>query len=391
MGWNEPDDKNPWGGKSQPPDLDEVLKQLRAKFNKLFIKPKRGSSGNFGKTSTSPPSGNGSGDRAFALLIGVVILVLWALSGIFIVDPAEEAAILRFGRYVRTVGPGPHWIPRFIESKITLNVDRVSDYSYSAQMLTKDENLVAVSVAVQYRIGDLEDYLFNVVDVEESLRQATSSALRQVVGTTTLDQLITEGRDAWGFSVHDSLVKILARYQTGITIVNVSPQPARAPENVQDAFDDAIKAQEDEKRFKEQARAYAARVVPIAEGNAKRVCEEAKAFAQQIVLKATGETAGFLRLLPEYNRDPFVLKERMYLDAMEQILQKSTKVMVDGKSNALLYLPLDKLMAKTIVDAGLKGDMKPGSDMTQAQNTTNSSILEGRPMTRLTEQEGRTN
>jgi len=132
-------------------------------------------------------------------------------------------------------------------------------------------------------------------------------------------------------------------------------------------------------------------VVPIAEGNAKRVCEEAKAFAQQIVLKATGETAGFLQLLPEYNRDPYVLKERMYLDVMEQILQKSTKVMVDGKSNALLYLPLDKLMAKTIVDAGLKGGMKPDSDMMQAQNTTNSTILEGRPMTRLTEQEGRTN
>jgi len=215
MGWNEPDDKNPWGGKSQPPDLDEVLKQLRAKFNKFFIKPKRGSSGSFGKLSASPSSTNGSGDRTFALLIGVVILVLWALSGIFIVDPAEEAAILRFGRYVRTVGAGPHWIPRLIESKITLNVDRVSDYSYSAQMLTQDENLVAVSVAVQYRIGDLEDYLFNVVDVEESLRQATSSALRQVVGTTTLDQLITEGRDAWGFSVHDSLVKNISSISNG--------------------------------------------------------------------------------------------------------------------------------------------------------------------------------
>ena len=335
MGWNEPEnDKDPWNGKSQqPPDLDEALKQLKMKLQKLFNKKKRN-----GFNPTSPHSFKPSpkGEKLFVgSLMGVVVL-LWAISGVFIVDPAEQAVVLRFGKYVRTVGPGPHWIPRLIESKHVLNVERVSDYSYSAQMLTKDENLVSVAVAVQYRIGDLQDYLFNVADVEESLQQATSSALRQVVGTTTLDQLITEGRDAWGSNVHDSLVKILARYKTGIVIVNVSPQPARAPENVQDAFDDAIKAQEDEKRFKEQAGAYAARVIPIAEGSAKRILEEAKAYAQQVVLNATGETAEFLQLLPEYERNAFVLQERMYLDTMQRILQKSTKVVVDGRSNSLL-------------------------------------------------------
>ena len=317
-----------------------------------------------------------------------LIFILWALSGIFIVDPAEQAVVLRFGKYIKTVGPGPHWIPRLVESKVVLNVERVSDYSYSGQMLTKDENLVSVAVAVQYRIGDLQDYLFNVAEVEESLQQATSSALRQVVGTTTLDQLITEGRDAWGSNVYDSLIKTLARYKTGIVIVNVSPQPARAPENVQDAFDDAIKAQEDEKRFKEQARAYAARVIPTAEGNAKRITEEAKAFAQQTVLYAKGETAEFLQLLPEYERNAFVLQERMYLDTMERILKNSSKVVVDGKSNSLLYLPLDKLMANP---SAVRPDVKTFAQSTESSNAATdrpAPILEGRMLVRPTVQEG---
>ncbi len=391
MGWNEPgNDKDPWGGKSQqPPDLDEALKQIKAKLHKLFKSKKTGfQSPASGSGSEVPlqPSAKGEGFFLSALL--GLFVILWALSGIFIIDPAEQAVILRFGRYVRTVGPGPHWIPRLIESKITLNVERVADYSYSAQMLTKDENLVSVAVAVQYRIGDLQDYFFNVADVEESLKQATSSALRQVVGTTTLDQLITEGREAWGSSVHDSLVRILARYRTGIVIVNVSPQPARAPENVQDAFDDAIKAQEDEKRFKEQARAYAARVIPIAEGNAKRLTEEAKAFAQQTVLKATGDTAEFLQLLPEYERNAFILQERIYLDTMTHILQKSIKIVVDGKSNPLLYLPLDKLLAK---ESGEEVDSKTiaVTHVANSPSNTNASVLEGRTVVRSTEQEGR--
>lgn len=336
MGWNEPDKgKDPWSGKNQPPDLDEALKRLQNKLKKIFFSGSKQSKG-----ETPPGTKNGG---LLAGMVLLILLILWALSGIFIVDEGEQAAILRFGRYVGTAGPGPHWIPRLISSKIVKNVERVSDYSYSAQMLTKDENLVSVSLAVQYRIGDLQAYLFNVADPQEGLQQATSSALRQVVGTTTLDQIITEGREAWGSNVHDSLVKILEKYKTGIVIVNVSPQPARAPENVQDAFDDAIKAQEDEKRFKEQAFAYQARVVPIAEGNAKRIIEEAQAYAQQVVLRAKGEVAEFLALLPQYVKAPGVTAERMYLDMMQQVLSKSSKIIVDSKSNNLLYLPLDKL------------------------------------------------
>ncbi|MBP6918232.1 MAG: FtsH protease activity modulator HflK [Legionellaceae bacterium] len=388
MGWNEPDnDRDPRSGKSQqPPDLDEALKQLTAKLKKFFIKSKLS---NFnGSSSSIPPKQSVKGEKLFASGFVALIFILWALSGIFIVDPAEQAVVLRFGKYIKTVGPGPHWIPRLVESKVVLNVERVSDYSYSGQMLTKDENLVSVAVAVQYRIGDLQDYLFNVAEVEESLQQATSSALRQVVGTTTLDQLITEGRDAWGSNVYDSLIKTLARYKTGIVIVNVSPQPARAPENVQEAFDDAIKAQEDEKRFKEQARAYAARVIPTAEGNAKRITEEAKAFAQQTVLYAKGETAEFLQLLPEYERNAFVLQERMYLDTMERILKNSSKVVVDGKSNSLLYLPLDKLMANP---SAVRPDVKTFAQSTESSNAATdrpAPILEGRMLVRPTVQEG---
>ncbi|MFC3908765.1 FtsH protease activity modulator HflK [Legionella dresdenensis] len=337
MGWNEPEKgKDPWNGKNQPPDLDEALKRLQQKLKKALL---GGGSAPDGSSQAAESNGGG----LLAAFVALIIFILWALSGIFIVDPAEQAAILRFGKYTETVGPGPHWIPRFIDSKILVNVDRVSDYSYSAQMLTQDENLVSVSLAVQYRIGDLEAYLFNVSDPQESLQQATSSALRQVVGTKTLNEIITEGREAWGINVQDTLIKILDQYKTGIVIVNVSPQPARAPENVQDAFDDAIKAQEDEKRFKEQAYAYQARVVPIAQGNAKRIIEEAQAYAKQIVLKAKGEVAEFLALLPEYTQAPAVTAKRMYLDAMQDVLSKSSKIIVDGKAGNLLYLPLDKL------------------------------------------------
>ncbi len=337
MGWNEPDkDKDPWSGKDQPPDLDEALKRFQEKLKKTFMGGGSKNNNNNGESNT--PSGG-----YLALLVVMIALVLWALSGIFIVDPAERAAILYFGKYRETVGPGPHWIPRIIASKRVVNVDRVMDYSYSSRMLTKDENLVEVSLVVQYRIGNLEDFLFSVVDPRESLQQATSSALREVLGTTGLDEIITDGRGVWGARVQESLINILDEYKTGIVIVNVSPQPARAPESVQDAFDDAIMAQEDEKRFGQQALAYAARVVPIARGNAKRIKQEAEAYSEQVVLKAQGETAEFLAILPEYVAAPLVTAQRMYLDTMQKVLNNSSKIIVDGKAGNLLYLPLDKL------------------------------------------------
>ena len=386
MGWDGSGKGNdPWGSKGQPPDLDEALKRLQRQLKNMFSAG--GKSGGKRVSGDGSSSDMGDGGAFLAGFLGLAALVLWALSGIFIVDPAEEAAVLRFGRYVKTVGPGPHWIPRLIESKVVVNVDRVSDYSYTAQMLTRDENLVSVALVVQYRIADLEAYLFNVADPVESLKQATSSALRQVIGTTRLDQIITEGRELWGSNVRESLVAILASYKTGIKIVNVSPQPARAPENVQDAFDDAIKAQEDEKRFKEQARAYEARVVPIAEGNAKRIMAEAKAGAEKVVLSARGDVAEFLALLPEYLRSPFVTSERLYLETMQNVLSRSSTIVVDGKAGNLLYLPLDKLGG-----AGKSPQLDETIVLNQQDVPSTEpghGVLDGRTTTRPTERFGR--
>ncbi|WP_298622676.1 FtsH protease activity modulator HflK [uncultured Legionella sp.] len=379
MGWNEPEKgKDPWKGKNQPPDLDEALKRIHEKLKKTF----------FGGTGKSDKESSGSSSGGLlAGIIALVAFILWVLSGIFIVDPAEQAVILRFGKYVETVGPGPHWIPRIISSKVVMNVDRVLDYSYSAQMLTSDENLVAVSLAVQYRISDLHQYLFNVANPEESLQQATSSALRQVVGTTTLDQIITEGREVWGNSVQDTLVKTLNIYKPGISIVNVSPQPARAPESVQDAFDDAIKAQEDEKRFKEQAFAYAAKVVPIAEGNASRIEQEAQAFSKQVVLRAQGEVSEFLALLPHFVASPQVMSERMYLETMQKVLSNTTKIVVESKTGNLLSLPLDKMMGTPLEaqPANLKNKLSSANSGTNDE----SLMLAGRDIIRPTYNQGR--
>jgi membrane protease subunit HflK len=379
MGWNEPEKgKDSWKGKNQPPDLDEALKRLNDKLKNILFgknaRPRRGA-----------PKNSSTGLVAISLIL--FVFLLWVLSGIFIVDPAEQAVILRFGKYVETVGPGPHWIPRIISSKIIMNVDRVLDYSYSAQMLTSDENLVAVSLAVQYRIGDLQQYLFNVSNPEESLQQATSSALRHVVGTTTLDQIITEGREVWGNQVQETLVKTLDLYKTGIVIVNVSPQPARAPESVQDAFDDAIKAQEDEKRFKEQAYAYAAKVVPIAEGNASRIRQEAEAFSKQVVLRAQGEVSEFLALLPQYVAAPAITAQRMYLETMQKVLSKSSKIIVDSKSSNLVYLPLDKLIQNQSVDF-TTGNKKQDRANDDSGNDTNN-LIDGRDLARPVYRQGR--
>ena len=331
--------KNAWNSQEGPPDLDELFKKFQNNLKKMFFNSK--------KLQGPPPQlpFNPGNTALLSGIVGLIIFIIWIIAGIFIVNPAERAVILRFGKIVETVGPGPHWIPRMIATKVVYNVDRVSDYSYSAQMLTKDENLVLVSVAVQYRIGDLEAYLFNIADPERSLQQAISSALRQVVGTTTLDQIITEGRETWGSNVQESLIKILDQYKTGIYIVNVSPQPARAPENVQDAFDDAIKAQEDEKRFKEQAYAYQAKVVPTAQGAVTRILQDADAYAKQVVFKAKGDVAGFLALLPQYIKNPDVTAQRLYFDTLQTIFSKTSKIVLGEQAGNMMVLPLNQMMA----------------------------------------------
>lgn len=346
------DDKDIWNRHAEkqdgPPDLDELINKLQHKINGLFgkKKPKAG----------APVIEEKSGRGWFGIIIGL-FLIIWFLSGIYIVSPAQRAAVLRFGKYVRTVGPGPHWIPRFFESKQKVNVQNISTYPYTAEMLTKDENIVSVAVAVQYRINNVRNYLFNVVNPTESLQQATASALRQVIGQTTLDEALTTGRETVREQVSKQLNDILVRYHTGLVITDVTIQPTKPPEAVTEAFDDVNKAREDEQRYINSANAYKQKVVPIAQGKAKRIITEAKAYEQQVILDATANTTRFMALLPQYERAPQVMRSRLYLDTMQQVLTNSSPVIVDTKSGNVMYLPLDKLlknMAPIKIDASDK-------------------------------------
>lgn len=359
MPWNKPGssdpspqnekDKDPWTGKPKsttPPNLEEMLKKFYQKgIQQLTSKKSGGSQGNGG----SAPESNFSFPGIGLGIILAALFLIWFIWGIFIINPAEQGVILRFGRYVGSVGPGPHWAPPFIEDVYRVNEQKISTYSYDAEMLTKDENIVSVAVAVQYRIKDARAYLFGVVKPQDSLQQATASALRQVIGQTNLNQVLTSGREQIRQQVQGQITKILSRYNTGLVITDVAMQPAKAPEEVKEAFDDAIKAQEDEQRYENQAQAYAMQVEPIAKGQAQRLLADAKAYQQQVVLHASADIAPYLALLPEYKKSPQVMRERMYLETLEQVLSDNNKILVDtqGSGNNMFYLPLDKLLAST--------------------------------------------
>lgn len=341
MAWNSPgnkgDDNDPWTGKKKPeegpPDLDAALRKLHQKLNALL-------------GATAPKMKlNHTSSFGLALILGIIGLV-WLLSGIFIVEPGERGVVLRFGRYVGSVDPGPHWVPRFIEKVLIVNEQKISNYPYESEMLTKDTNIVHIKLAIQYRIANAKEALFEVTNVHESLRQATASALRQVIGHTTLDAILTVDREKVRTEVKEVLVHTLQRYNAGLLITDVALQEARAPDAVRDAFDDVNKAQEDEKRFINHAQAYGKRVEPIAKGQAQRLLADAEAYKQQVVLRAKGEVAQFLALLPQHQQNPVVLRERLYLDTIETVLSNTTKIVVDvNGNNNMLYLPLDKIMA----------------------------------------------
>ena len=355
MAWNEPEkddkEKDPWTGRRRKDDedqFDESLRQFKEKVSAFFGGRSSGQGGG------SSGGGNGSGANALlgglgAVFIVGIILVLWLISGIFIVQPGERGVVLRFGRYHSTVEPGPHWIPRFVDSVYIVNEQKVSSYSYESDMLTVDENIVSVSIAVQYRIQNARDYLFNVLNPVGSLQQATASSLRQVIGNNRLNAILTTGRETVRSQVQKQLNTILERYHTGLLITDVALQPAKAPEPVKPAFDDAINAQEDEQRYINQAEADALKFGQEARGQVQRLLNEAGAYKQQVVLEARANTARFLALLPQFQQAPLVTRERLYVDAIESVLAHTTKILVDqGKSgNNMFYLPLDKILANS--------------------------------------------
>lgn len=336
MAWNEPGnngkDRDPWGnnGKNQgPPDLDEMLRKVSRRFGGLLGGGKSG--GEMGRFGLS-----------IALVIAVVV---WVVSGFYTIREAERGVILRFGEYSHNVEPGLRWKPTFIDRVIPVDVESVRSLPASGFMLTQDENVVRVEMDVQYRVVDPEQYLFSVTNAEESLGQATDSSLRYVVGHTRMDDILTTGREQVRRETWDGIEKIVTPYQMGLQIVDVNFLPARPPEEVKDAFDDANSAQEDEQRFIREAEAYAREVEPKARGTVKRLEQEAEGYKSQIVLKAKGEVARFNELLPQYQAAPDLTRERIYLETMEELYQQANKVLVDmpDGNNSMIYLPLDKL------------------------------------------------
>jgi len=335
MSWNEPGGGNrgrdPWGGKDQgPPDLDEALKKLQEQLNGLFGGGKGGSGGGF------------SGAMLASAL--VVLTAIWGLYGFSQIDEQERAVVLRLGEFHDIAQPGLVWYPPLIDQLTKVNISRVRSESFRETMLTQDENIVDVSMSVQYVIDDPKSFVLEVRDPERSLQHAAQSALRHVVGEGTMDLVLTEGRAEIALNVRDRLQQYLLAYTTGISVQKVNIDDARPPSQVQEAFDDVIKAREDEERVKNEAESYANGIVPEARGRAQRIKEEAEAYRQQVIAKATGEAQRFDQLLTEYAKSPEVTRERLYIDALQSVLANTNKVMVDVEGgNNVMYLPLDKL------------------------------------------------
>ena len=350
MDWNEPggnsNNQDPWGGrrggggggdKKGPPDLDEAFRKLQDSLNGMFGSGKKRGGGD------SLPKGGGFGLLGLGL---AVLAAIWLYSAVYVVDEQEQAVVLRFGKYYETVGPGLNIYFPPIDRKYMENVTRERAYTKQGQMLTEDENIVEVPLTVQYKISNLQDFVLNVDQPEVSLQHATDSALRHVVGSTSMDKVLTEGREQMAVEIKERLQRFLDTYRTGISVTQVNVQSAAAPREVQEAFDDVIRAREDEQRARNQAESYANGVVPEARGQAQRIIEDANGYRDEVVSRAKGEADRFTKLVTEYRKAPEVTRERLYLETMQAVYSNTSKVLVSGKDgqNNLLYLPLDKMV-----------------------------------------------
>ena len=334
-GWGARDNKNQ---EQSPPDIEEVFNNL---LKKLGGGNKKGGSNN---TSPNIPSFNLGKILPIAAVIGGII---WGASGFYTIKEAERGVTLRFGEFHSIVQPGLNWKPTFIDKVIPVNVEQVRELKTQGAMLTKDENMVKVEMTVQYRVQNPEKYLFSVSNADNSLGQATDSALRYVIGHMTMNDVLTTGRAVVREDTWKALNDIIKPYDMGLEVIDVNFQSARPPEEVKDAFDDAIKAQEDEQRYIREAEAYAREKEPIARGDAQRIIEEATAYKDRVVLDAQGEVERLQRLLPEFKAAPDLLKERLYIQTMEKVMANTPKVMLDSNNgNNLTVLPLEQLMSK---------------------------------------------
>ena len=351
MAWNDPD----WGKKNSggPPDLDELWRRFNQKLNAMF-------GGKGGGLGGGVPS-QGGGKFIGLGLIPVLVILIWLGSGFYIVNAGERGVVLRFGKYVETTQPGPRWhLPYPLESVEVVNLQQVRtvEVGYRANvknkvlkeslMLTDDENIIDIQFAVQYILKNPEDYLFNNRSPDETVLQAAETAIREIVGKSKMDFVLYEGRSEVAARAGKLMQEILDRYKTGISISKVSMQNSQPPEQVQAAFDDAVKAGQDRERAKNEGQAYANDVIPRARGAASRLLQEADGYKQRVIANAQGDASRFSQVVTEYSKAPKVTRDRMYLDTVQQILSNSSKVLVDQKGGSnLLYLPLDKLIQST--------------------------------------------
>ena len=345
MAWNEPggnsNNQDPWGDRNKrggqkqgPPDLDEALRKLQDNLKSLCGGPKK------------PGSISSGGDFGLIAVVLAALAAMWLYTAVYSLDEQEQAVILRLGKYHETVGPGLNIYFPPMDRKYEQNVTRERAYTRQGPMLTEDENIIEVPLTVQYKISNLQDYVLNVDAPELSLQQATESALRHVVGSTAMDQVLTEGREVLAVQVKERLQRFVDNYRTGITVTQVNVQNAQAPREVQESFDDVIRAREDEQREKNQAETYANGVIPEARGKAQRLREEANGYRDETISRAEGEADRFTKLVTEYRKAPEVTRQRLYIETMQEVLSNTSKVLLTGDQgqNSMLYLPLDKML-----------------------------------------------
>ncbi|MFT4173647.1 MAG: FtsH protease activity modulator HflK [Rhodocyclaceae bacterium] len=354
---NQGDDRR--GGDQNPPDLEEIWRDLNRRLAGAFNRKGRGGNDNGGQP---PESGNSA--RQFGGGIGLIVavlVVLWLASGFYTVDASERAIVLRFGKFKEVAGEGLNWrLPYPLETHELVNVSQVRTVEVGyrgserakdlreALMLTDDENIINIQFAVQYTVADPEAFLFNNRNPEEAVKQAAETAMREIVGKSLMDFVLYQGREAVAKNSATLIQEILNRYQTGIQISKVTMQNAQPPEQVQDAFNDAVKAGQDRERLKNEGEAYANDVIPKARGAASRLTEEAAGYAARVVSRAQGDASRFVQVQTEYAKAPEVTRNRMYLDTMQQVFSNTSKILVDAKgSGNLLYLPLDKIIQST--------------------------------------------
>ncbi|GMR17581.1 MAG: FtsH protease activity modulator HflK [Gammaproteobacteria bacterium] len=358
MAWNDSGNgKDPWQKKGgEPQDLDEIVQNWQRKLNSLFGGGARSGSG-------------GAGGFVLALLV----LVAWALTGLYRVDEAQRGIVQRFGAYTVTTMPGLHWhLPYPMEIVDVVNVNAVNNFPYRTEMLTADEQYVFIQMVVQYRRSDPVKYSFEVVEPELTLQDVTESALREVVGTSTLVRLVTEQRDQIAPRTQQVLQATLDSYSSGITVTSISLEKLDYPQSVQEAVDDTQKARNDSDRFILEADRYGKDIIPRARGAAARVLQDAEAYRDRVIADAEGEAARFVALLTEYQKAPRVTRDRLYLEAIEEVYANSSKVLIDSKTSGnLLYLPLDKLIGSGNRNTG-GGESNRSAD-SQSPSTSGSS------------------